>query len=163
MFNGGEEKWPELSVGEVEAFLQREQCKIPKTKKIRKSSCPHKDYQSCHVVGLNLLKRMVNVESEWTREITYDAAVYHFYQKMMNGEQNFVCCTEEQNVEDKRVEGKLIQFLLDETPSLDDDAAQKMLSAFVDLLLATQTFLMKTLGTQKSETLDRILSRILRL
>lgn len=110
---------------------------IKTTKTIRKRSpivCPVGD-QGAHLVGLNLLKKIVNYYSV-ERDIVLRDPVIDQLVRDINDKSNFECETPEQNAEDRHVEQEVLNLLFHSKITYEEmsDAAKLMFQRLRELL-----------------------------
>lgn len=105
-------------------------------RRIRSVHCDVKDDQKCHIVGLNLMKQLLNYYAKSTLKITEEELKRMVMD--INRKSNIRCCSPEANTHDKKVEREVLDLLIEGTldyVSLSPEALN-MLNALKELLEA---------------------------
>lgn len=140
-------------------------CQINTTRQIRRRRHHYCNpgYQDCHIVGLNMIKQLLN-DNQWkTRRITC-LTVIRIISEKFNQESNMVCCPVEKNqVTDKKDETDLLDALRTNNyiGTLNDNQ-RIMISHLYSLLVDIQLALEKEEGVGRSDALGSIEKSIYR-
>lgn len=107
---------------------------VETTRELRQNPAMRCDtgWQRCHLVGLNLLKRVLNHYSQ-VRQLRLEPSTYAVLRAKANEDMNLQCCTPDENRQDTVTEAEVLRHMFEGEP-LQSVEAKQMLQQLQSLL-----------------------------